>query len=184
MTRTIRPWQLFAKLPPNYHDITYRIPSEPGVVSETISSLDTLLMVSAVRIFKPKTLLEWGTGLGYNAHHMCSNTDLAVTTVDREHRPFMYAPTFKHRVEQVIADVKNFRPYRHYDMIFYDVNIPGLTEHCTKVSLANNPRIMAWHDYGNPQVPHVKRYIDSLPLDIIHVEDSQMAFWFRDGFEV
>lgn len=183
MTRTIRPWQLFAKLGSD-RDISYRIPSESGVVSGTVSSLDTLLMIAVIRIMKPKTLLEWGTGLGYNAYHLCRNTDISITTVDKDERPAAYLPEFASRVEQITCDVINFHPVRHYDMTFCDVNIPGITEQCTEISQYINPKIMAWHDYGHPQVPHVKKYLDSLDMPIIHVEDSLMAFWFRDGFEV
>lgn len=182
MTRTIRPWQLFSKLAPSDRDVHYRIPAEPGVVSGTVSSLDTLAMISVIRLYKPRTLLEWGTGLGYNAYHLSENTDISITTIDKDDRATALTSTYG--IERVIADVADYTPDKSHDMIFYDVNIPGLTERCTEVSLALNPRIMVWHDYGHPQVPHVKQYLDSLPLDIIHVEDSLMAFWFRDGFEV
>jgi hypothetical protein len=178
MTRTIRPWQLFSLLGSD-REVTYSIPAERGVVSGTVSSLDTLLMIAVIRLLKPETLLEWGTGLGYNAYHMCRNTPIRITTIDNERRPFMYLND--QPIEQVICDVADYVPTFTPDMIFYDVNIPGLTEKCTETSLALGPKIMAWHDYGHPQVPHVKQYLDSLDLPIIHVGDSLMAFWFRDG---
>jgi hypothetical protein len=149
-----------------------------------VSSLDTLLMISVIRILQPKTLLEWGTGLGYNAYHMCRNTDILITTVDKDERSSAFLPCYADRVQKVMADVASYIPNFTHDMIFYDVNVPGLTERCTEVSLSLGPKIMAWHDYGHPDVPHVKAYIDSLDLPIIHVEDSLMAFWFRDGFEI
>jgi tRNA A58 N-methylase Trm61 len=180
MTRTIRPWQIFEKLGANDRDVHYRIPTEPGVVSGTISSLDTLIMIAVIRIFKAETLLEFGTGLGYNAYHLSENTDIDITTVDKDDRATEL--THEYRIQRVISDVADYIPAKTFDMIFYDVNIPGLTERCTETALACGPRIMAWHDYGHPMVPHVKQYLDSLPLDIIHVEDSLMAFWFRDGF--
>lgn len=181
MTRTIRPWQLFSKLDDFDRNIIYHIPAEPGVVSGTVSSLDTLLMIAVIRLLKPNTLLELGTGLGYNAYHLSENADISITTVDKDDRATAIKPMYG--VRRVISDVADYVPDFIPDMIFYDVNIPGLTEHCTEKALALNPRIMAWHDYGHPQVPHVKQYLDSLPLDIIHVEDSLMAFWFRDGLE-
>ncbi len=181
MTRTIRPWQLFSKLSPDDRDVSYHIPSEPGVVSGTVSSLDTLVMISVIRLLKPQTLLEWGTGLGYNAMHLSSNTNISITTVDKDDRVTAFSPSWG--IRKIIADVADYEPTFTPDMIFYDVNIPGLTERCTEVSLSLGPRIMAWHDYGHPAVPHVKKYLDSLPLDIIHVEDSLMAFWFHGGLE-
>jgi hypothetical protein len=181
MTSHIRPFDLFAHLAPDDQDIAYRIPHESGVISGTISSLDTLLMIAVIRILKPKTMLEFGTGLGYNAYHLCKNTDIHITTVDKDDRPRAYLPDFADRVEQVTADVMEFSPTLPYDMTFCDVNIPGVTERCTELSLSRNPIIAAWHDYGRPLVPHVKEYLDGLDLPIIHVEDSLMAFWFKDG---
>jgi hypothetical protein len=178
--RSIRPYQLFAHLGDD-RDISYRIPRESGRVSGTISSLDTLLMIATIRIAKPKTLLELGTGLGYNAYHLCTNTDISITTVDKDERDAAFLPKFADRVERVTADVMEFQPSRSYDMTFCDVNIPGVTERCTEISFSVNPRVMAWHDYGHPDVPHVKHYLDSLALPLVHVEDSLMVFWFKDG---
>ena len=177
--RVIRPWQLFQNLG-NNRDIVYRIPREPGVVSGTVSSLDSLCLIAAIRIAKPKTLLEFGAGLGYNAYHLCCNTGIRITTVDKDERPAAFLPEFASRVERVTSDVMDFRPDRQYDMTFCDVNIPGVTEHCTEIALSVNPMVMSWHDYGHPMVPHVKEYLDSLDLPLVHVEDSQMVFWFKD----
>lgn len=176
----IRPYQLFEKLTGS-HDVFYRIPYESGVVSGTVSSLDTLSLIAAIRIAKPKTLLEFGTGLGYNAYHLCRNTDIRITTVDKDERPAAFLPDFFDRVERVTTDVTRFRPTGEYDMTFCDVNIPGVTERCTEIAMSVNPSVMAWHDYGHPLVPHVKQYLDSLDLPLIHVEDSLMVFWFKDG---
>lgn len=178
----IRPWQLFSHLGPA-RDVFYRIPRETGKVSGTVSSLDTLLMIAAIRITKPKTLLELGTGLGYNAYHLCRNTDISIVTVDKDERPAAFLPEFADRVGRITMDVMNFHTSHQFDMTFCDVNIPGVTERCTEISLSVNPMVMAWHDYGHPQVPHVKEYLDSLEMPLIHVEDSLMVFWFRDGLE-
>jgi hypothetical protein len=178
--RHIRPYQLFAHLGSD-RDVHYRIPSESGVISGTVSSLDTLCLIAAVRIAKPKTLLEFGTGLGYNAYHLCWNTDISITTIDKDERPAAYLPHFADRVERVTSDVMAFQPSHSYDMTFCDVNIPGVTERCTEIAFSVNPKVMAWHDYGHPLCPHVKPYLDSLDLPLVHIEDSLMVFWFRDG---
>ncbi len=178
--RHIRPWELFQYLG-NDREVSYRIPREPGVESGTVSSLDTLVLISAIRIAKPKTLLEFGTGLGYNAYHLCRNTDISITTIDKDERPRAYLPHYADRVRQITADVADYIPAFTPDMIFYDVNIPGLTERCTKSALALGPKVMAWHDYGHPLVPHVKEFLDSLDLPLIHIEDSLVVFWFKDG---
>lgn len=182
MMRHIRPWELFARLD-GRREVVYQIPREPGRVSGTISSLDTLCMIAAVRITGVKTLLELGTGLGYNAYHLCRNTDIErITTVDKDEREKRaWLPDFEDRVNPVVTDAMNIHSVFQHDMTFCDINIPGVTEHCTELAFSANPILAAWHDYGHPYVPHVKRYLDSLDLPLVHIEDSLMVFWFKDG---
>ena len=43
--------------------------------------------------------------------------------------------------------------------------------------------IIAWHDCGMAGYPDVKEYLDSLPHDLIHVQDTYLALpgyrWYR-----
>lgn len=179
----IRPIEFFNHLPVDGHDVSYRIPFHAGRESETILALDTLLLISAIRIAKPRTFLELGTGLGYNALHLCLNTDVEITTIDSDDRSRVFSPRFDGRVKQVRSDVLEFSGKRPFDMVFCDINVPGVTEWCTKIAFEATPLVVAWHDYGHQTVTHVKPFLDSLDLPLIHVEDSLMVFWFRDGLD-
>lgn len=48
----------------------------------------------------------------------------------------------------------------------------------------NAQKLIAWHDYSDLQ-PGSKRYLDELgeTTDLIHVEDSWIVLWFREGLE-
>jgi hypothetical protein len=148
-------------------------------------SLDTLLQVSLVRILDAKRYLEFGTGLGYNAFHLVLNTQVSVITVDGDRRKRVFEGEFSSsRIRQVNLDIREFEPVQA-DIVFCDINIPGITEHMTELAFRCNPKAIVWHDYGHPLVPHVKVHLDELAesKDLIHVEDSLSVFWVKDGFE-
>lgn len=180
MMHHVRPWQLFAHLNGN-RDITYRIPSHKGSESMTIMSLETLALISAARIISAKTILELGTGLGYNALNLSRNTDAEITTIDREKKNIVCG---SQRIRSVQADIDNVVMGDTFDLVFCDINFtPETTARCTKIAFAAAPRVICWHDYSHPDHPHVKDQLDVLAEthDLIHIEDSWMVFWFRDG---
>lgn len=174
--RHIRPWELFAHLGYD-REVVFRIPRHKGTESETVMSLETLLLVAAARIVDARTILEFGTCLGYNAMHLTLNTLATVHTVDRERR----AHVQEQGIIFDVADIFTFGP-READMVFCDINYtPETVARCTELAFAADAKVIAWHDYGHPQLPHVAPYLDSIGKDLIHVEDSWMVFWFREG---
>lgn len=184
MIRTIRPWQLFVHLNGN-RDILYRIPSHKGQESMTIMSLETLALISVVRITGAKTILELGTGLGYNALNLSRNTDARIVTVDREQKPRVF--TESARISVIHSDIDDYLPLGFTpDLVFCDINFtPETTARATEIAFSASPRVIAWHDYGHPDHPHVKEQLDALAEthDLIHIGDTWMVFWFRAGFE-
>ena len=70
-------------------------------------------------------------------------------------------------------------------MIFIDGNhevnyVKKDTENALKM-ISEAPSCIAWHDYGNPQFPELKSYIDDLAkiYKIYHVENTMIAFHLR-----
>lgn len=183
MMHHVRPWQLFSHLNGN-RDITYRIPSHKGSESMTIMSLETLALISVVRMERIRSILELGTGLGYNTLHLALNSGARITTVDRERKPHVFADSGI--VKFIESSIDDYSPRGVFDLVFCDINFtPETTARCTKIAFAAAPRVICWHDYSHPDHPHVKDQLDALAEthDLIHIEDSWMVFWFRDGLE-
>lgn len=179
--RNIRPWQLFEHLDGN-RDVVYRIPAHRGVDSMTIMSLETMLLVAASRMIDADTILELGTGMGYNAFNLARNTSADIETVDLERKPAVFERTeVSPRIDRITADIADVKP-GPTDLVFCDINFtPETTARCTEIALGCSPKVICWHDYGHPNHPHVKEQLDALDLDLIHVEDTWMVFWFRNG---
>lgn len=182
----IRPWQLFEKLDSN-REVSYTIPSVRGRVSETISSLETLLLIASARIVKAKAMLEFGTCLGYNALHLARNLDIDIDTIDRERKPHVFDDTPQMwRIFPAQIDIFELGVGpSHYDMVFCDINYTVETlARCTELALRADPKMIGWHDYGHPELPHVKPFLDAVSehYDLVHVEDSSLVLWFKEPF--
>lgn len=178
--RTFRPWQIFEHLNGNAN-LNIQIPKEPGTKTRTVYMLETALLVAAARIVNAKTILEIGTSHGYTALHLAKNTDADILTVDIEPLEQVWKGTeYESRItynpaRQVTLD--------HADMVFIDgghdrENVKRDTEWA--VSL--NPKLIAWHDYLDPRQNELTVYIQEFAYDhdLIHVQDSRMAFWFKE----
>ena len=183
MMRHISPWQFFSHLH-GERDVLYRIPSHRGVDSETIMSLETMLLVAAVRMVKAESILEFGTSVGYNSFQLARNTSAKIVTIDREseHHIFDDEPESA-RITAVQRDLFDVDP-SPFDLVFCDINYTLETaERATKVAYGCHPKVVAWHDYGHPLNPHMKPFLDDLgrTRDLYHIDDSWMVFWFREG---
>lgn len=181
MIQTIRPYEFFNSL--HDRDIHYRIPKEQGEISGTITSLDTLCLIAAIRIFNLKTMLELGTCMGYTAFQLSRNTNISIETVDKDCRA-SGLPLDPSRVVRRIANIDTFTPERQYDLVFCDINYTAETlKRETEIAFSCSPRVVAWHDYGHPDSPQVKEFLESLDLPLIHVRSSYLAFWLKDGLK-
>ena len=183
MMHHVRPCRMFEKLSGD-RDVLYRIPTHRGVDSETIMSLETLLMVAAIRITGSKSILEFGTCLGYNAFQLSRNTSAHIVTVDRDRKQCVFdGEPESARITTVQRDLFDVLP-SPFDFVFCDINYtPETLERATKLAFACSPMAIAWHDYGHPLIPHVKPFLDDLgkTQDLFHIEDSWLVFWFREG---
>ena len=181
--KTIRPWQFFSHLRGN-RDVLYRIPAHRGIDSETIMSLETLLLISAIRMVEAESVLEFGTSLGYNAFQIARNTQARVVTVDRESERHIFDNEPESaRITAVQRDLFDIEP-APFDLVFCDINYTLETvTRATQLAFSCHPKVVAWHDYGHPLNPHMRPFLDDLSRsrDLIYIEDSWMVFWFREG---
>ena len=181
----IRPWKFFTLLPghnPFGRMITIPLPFREGKYIQTILSLDTMLLITAARIIDARTIVEFGTCAGATALNLAINIKQAnIHCVDIERRPRDYDNTqFEERIFDHTVPIAQFTPILA-DMVFQDINYTSDTvETGTRKAFECSPKCVAWHDYGHPNHPHVKTYLDSLAKPLIHVEDSWMVFWFAD----
>ena len=177
----IRPWQLFALLGDD-RTVEYEIPRHRGVESETTKSLETLILVAVARVCGVRTILELGTGLGYNAMHLARNTAASIVTVDKTAGEFVFRGYKQYRIMAVTQNIETFRPMP-FDMVFCDVNYTlESTVRATEIAFGCKPKVVAWHDYGHADLPHVKLCLDRLAEthQLIHIEDSLTVLWFED----
>lgn len=162
----------------------YRIPSHKGIESETIMSLELLILVAVARIIQAETILELGTSMGYTAYHLALNTPAQITTIDKERKDHVFKGTPEEaKIDFSQCDLNDWLPVP-CDMVFCDVNYtPDTLAEATTIAFASFPRAVAWHDYGHPLIPHVKPFLDNLSehRNLIHIEDSWLVLWFRDG---
>lgn len=170
--------------------------------------LETFLLISAMRIVKAKRIFEFGTFRGATTLNLALNAPLGgdIFTFDllaedsveqdalhaeitrqhfaQEKMEFEQFPTAAtvHRVGGNSLEFDFSEYYRSMDLVFVD----GGHDRRTIAADTSNALKMAphgcvvWHDYGNPDYPDVKQYLDAFSIPLFHVEDSRMVFWFGD----
>lgn len=186
--RSIRPFQLFSKLGEDQRHVHFHIPEVSGVDSLTVLSLDTLVLMAAARLAGVKSILEVGTSLGYSALHFALNLPAHITTVDIESNPnrVFYSPRFaldQTRITEIKDDSRNVSP-QPFDMVFLDANYSvELFRANADMAFKCRPKVIAWHDYGCSRHQWITDELDALSKkrDLVHVEDSLVVLWFKDG---
>lgn len=186
MLQTVRPYRVFEQLKRD-REVRYHIPEVRGTTSLTIRSIETLLMIAAIRILDIRSVLELGTAYGYNAMHLATNTEASIITVDISQRadPVWKGTGREDRIcarEQDIYDTAAVAAPA--DMVFCDINYSEeSTKRCTDIAFQASPRVVVWHDFRNPESPHVETLLQEIATtrDLIHVEDSWLVFWSADG---
>lgn len=180
MIHNVRPHRVFQNLSKDNNHVHLTIPTISGVESQTINSLDTLLLIAVARIYEVESILEIGTSFGYTALHLSMNTSAAIATIDIEKKPAVFGGMGIERITAAIVDVEP----RPTEMVFCDCNYTSeLCRQGTELAFACHPKVIAWHDFGNPLCPGQAQNIIELSQtrDIYHVEDTWMCFWFADG---
>ena len=91
----------------------------------------------------------------------------------------------KHLVKQLLQDSMKLDPeiYREkFQFIFIDANhelnyVRKDTENARKM-ITGSRHCIVWHDYGNPQFPELKQYLDDLSseLELYHIGDTKLVF--------
>ena len=183
MMHHIRPWEILRSLSPQSRDIRLTIPAHSGTESLTIRAIETILLVAAARIVKAWEVLEIGTSLGYTALHLAMNLpDTLIRTIDKERKPHAFEGTqWQRQIRFYELDVNSFVP-GVADLVFCDCNYsPELINRCSEVAKACHPKVIAWHDYGNPEAPWQEGVLDKLAesMELYHVEETWLVFWFE-----
>lgn len=184
MIHHVRPWEIFKHLEGKDRHMHLVIPSVRGTESLTIMAVETQLLIAMARIVNVKSFLEIGTSMGYTALHLAMNTTAKVSTIDKEAKPCAFEDTrYKGAIDHIVRDVYDVKPFQN-DMVFCDCNYSReLTLRCSELAFGCGPKVVAWHDYGNPEASHQKETLEILAQerDIYHIEDTWVCCWFKEG---
>jgi len=123
--------------------------------------------------------------MGYTALHLAMNLPAIIVTLDREVKPHAFDGTkWGSQIIFINKDICDVKLYLPRDMVFCDCNYsPELINRCTEIAKACSPRVIAWHDYGNPEAPWQEGVLDRLAesMELYHVEETWLVFWFEGG---
>ena len=184
-----------------------------GVVSlpmpqsgDSMSVLETCLILAAARSVDARRYFEFGTYLGRTTLNLAMNAhqdariftfdlDSPVSQVYAEDTRIMHqhftAPRmafegteFAARIHRLYGNSLTWTPpssLPQMDFIFVDGGhdydtVKADTENALKMLAPGG--VIAWHDYNAPGYPDVSEYLDDLSedLDIVHAEDTKLAF--------
>lgn len=189
MIHTIRPYKLFDLIPcgPMERLVTLPIPSRRSADTLTITTLETMLLLAAVKIVNAKSIYEFGTSVGATTLNMAMNSDADITTIDRERLPRDYDGTeYANRITELTCDSHDLAPVMGVaDLIFIDGGHDYETvaqDSLLAASMVHSGGCIIWHDYHNPNEPDVTKFINTIQSasPLYHVEDSWMVFWFSE----
>jgi len=207
--RHIRPYRLFTMVPGD-RMLHVPIPARPGLggvsLLETFLLLSAAKIVSARRVFEFGTFLGTTTlnfalnlpedasiytlDLDAEARRglMQDVADAPLTDIHLTSRPDFSGKEVAHKITTLTGNSISFdfSPWvRSVDMVFIDgghdlVTVRSDSENAFAMARESGPACVAWHDYGNPEYPDLTQYLDSLPEELLHVEDSMLCLWFRN----
>lgn len=196
----IRPWQFFQMLEADNRDVVLSIPLRRGLGG--LTALETLILITAARLVDAEHIFEFGTFLGATTLSLARNTRAHIVTLDLS--PKDAANLSQNDSEAEITSVHlsapldfegtpeaeritalhgnsltfDFSPYRSsFDLVFVDAGheLPNLISDTQNAMTIVKPSgCIAWHDYGNPDYPELRDYLDTIP-DLVHVEDSWLC---------
>ena len=185
MLQTVRPYRLFEKLKGD-REVVYHIPEVSGTTSLTIRSVETLLLIAAIRVLGSRTVLELGTCYGYNALHLAMNTEAMITTVDIKQRanPVWKGTPSENQICAIERDIYEDNAWLpSVDLVFCDINYSyDSTKRCTDIALQASRKAVVWHDFRNPDSPHVEPFLNEIAAtrNLIHIDDTWLVFWCAD----
>ena len=181
---SIRPNQLFQLLNQSDEPIWFQIPNRGGLMT-----LESLILVSLIKIINAKNVFEFGTYEGFTTRLMIENLPKSgtVTTIDidsvdgvifegvdeklaKKSLESIREYSFSNRrgqVEQIIMNTMEFSidgREGKFDMVFVDANhhvkyAERDTENSFK--LIGEKGCIVWHDYKNPNYPSLTDFLDN-----------------------
>jgi hypothetical protein len=92
----------------------------------------------------------------------------------------MGTPIEQH-ITQVHADSRTWESGRPFEFVFIDGGHDFETlASDTRLALSHGAQSVFWHDYKNPDYPHLSAFLEDLPIDGFHIEDTGLVGWFHD----
>ena len=196
MILPVRPHYIFDQVKGD-RSITIPIPGrEPG--SPTL--LETFLLMAIGKIvlscrpgngaIHPAEIFEIGTFAGSTTANLAANFPQAqITTLDIDASRAREKLRQFDNVKQVQAHSMAFdfrAGFQKFSLVFVDgghdlTTMESDTENAFRMILPpSNQAAIVWHDFGHPAYPGVAQCLTARPEPIYHVEDSQMAVYFRN----
>jgi hypothetical protein len=180
---------------------------------ETFIVLAAAKSISAKRIFEfgtflGRTTLALATNMPEDTHIFTLDLDER-QALEIEHNPLEAPITaihltalstldfdgseFRHKITTLFGDSTKFdySPWsRSIDLVFIDgghevPTVSSDTKNAIAMMSDKNPSCVLWHDYGNPDYPSFKDYLDNLSetIDIFHIEGTWLCAHFK-GLDV
>jgi predicted O-methyltransferase YrrM len=125
------------------------------------------------------------------ARQHANDRPLTLEHLQSQHRLAFAHSSYESQVTRLYGDSNTFdfsRFDRCLDMIFVDGGhdprtLRSDTENSFRMLSEDHVGCIAWHDYGNPIYPQLKKYLDGLPemRDFFFVEESMVAFCLKNG---
>lgn len=205
--RKVRPWQFFEMYSGSDRDVVLPIPHRKGLGS--LMLLESFVILTAARIVGAKRMFEIGTYLGATSFILAGNNpDARVFTLDLGPEEAKNVQQIESESEITSIHLGSrmdfdgtpeaerinvlhgnslsfdFSPFfDSIDLALIDAghelpNVKSDTENSLKIIRPQKSCIL-WHDYGNPDYPELKTYLDGLQLDILHIEDTWLCAYIR-----
>ncbi|HEV3320938.1 MAG TPA: class I SAM-dependent methyltransferase [Solirubrobacteraceae bacterium] len=171
-----------------------------------LSVLEECLLVAVLKAVRPTNVFEFGTYLGDTARLLARNLavpgsamytlDLASTAgIEFEGKDAALASqsvvaerSFDGsgaQVVQLLGDSYDLDPTPYagrIGLVFIDGNhalkyVERDTANALRMVPKHGPSAIVWHDYGTPEYPMVKQYVDSLSeqMALCHIEETLLA---------
>lgn len=204
--KTIRPHIVLDLVGDDERRVNVMLPnkSSDNLILETMIILALEKTVSPQKVFEFGTYLgETTLHLAMNCAEGGSvfTLDLCVADVDKidldqreralaeravDNEPCFVSEAESERITRITGDSQTIDLSEHFgtcQFVYVDGGhakdvIRSDTENAFKLLKQGEPSVIVWHDYGNPNYPDVKEYLDALSdsIPIFSVADTRIAF--------
>jgi len=206
--KEVRPYKVFA-LPAAGEIARIPFPRHRGAGGLTL--LETFVLIALAKAVNARRIFEFGTFYGSTTYNLALNTSAEVITLDldpetahcinqNEHDAPLTSIHLASQMDFARTDEERritrlqgnsttflFSPWHgSMDMVFVDgghdlATASADTENARRL-LNGGPSVIAWHDYRNPEHPHLTGFFDDLSQrhDLFHIGDTMLCVHFRN----